>query len=314
MEFTTPVSIKSEEPKIDYSSKILLLGSCFAENITKKLDYYKLRNLSNPFGILYHPAAIEKLILNSLRDFEYSEKDVFLHNERWHCFDAHSRLSNPVKEKLINQLNLALRNIREYLLGASHLIITLGTSRVYKLKENEKTVANCHKIPQNEFSRELLSVAEIKSSLLNIISEVKKLNPSINVIFNVSPVRHIKDGLIENNISKAHLLAALNEATGQERVSYFPSYEILTDELRDYRFYADDLIHPSNLAIEYIWERFVKAWFSSEAAGLLQEVESIQKALSHKPFNKNSEAYKKFVNTLRNKIISLKQKVSYFDF
>ena len=314
MEFTTPVSVKDEKPKIDYSSKILLLGSCFAENIAEKFDYFKIRNFSNPFGILYHPAAIERLILNSLQNFEYTEKDIFQRNGIWHCYDAHSRLSNLNKEQLLKELNLQLKNTKEYLEQATHLIITLGTARVYNLKTSGKPVANCHKMPQKEFVKELLSISEIKKCLFTIISEVKKVNPSIHLIFTVSPIRHVRDGLIENSISKAHLLSAVNEVIGEGKFSYFPSYEIMIDELRDYRFYADDLIHPSKMAIEFIWEKFVKSRFSSEGISLLKKVEKVQKAISHKPFNKDSESHKKFRENLKIQTKILEEQIPYLSF
>lgn len=309
MQFTTPVPVIGKEPKIDHHSRIFLTGSCFVENIGDKLNYYKLQNLRNPFGILYHPAAIENFFRKVEGNFNYTSEDVFFHNERWHCFDAHSALSDSHQETLLERLNENLQKTREFLKEASHVIITPGTSWVYRNEASQKLVANCHKVPQKNFARELTSPFEIHSLLNSVISTVKNLNPEANIIFTVSPVRHIKDGIVENQLSKAHLLTAVHAAIKEfpEKTSYFPAYEIVMDELRDYRFFAEDMIHPNAIAIKYIWEKFAEAWFSPEAMSAIKKVEDIRKGFSHRPFNENSVAHQKFLESLRKKIEDFKQ-------
>lgn len=294
---------------IDYKSKILLLGSCFSENIGDKLGYYKFQTLQNPFGILFQPKAIEKLIVNAINKKEYLESDLIYQNERWHSFDAHSSLSSADKKDILNNLNNAISATKKQLEEASHIIITLGTSWVYRFIESDTIVANCHKIPQKKFLKELLSVDEISEILDAITTLLKSVNKNISVLFTVSPVRHLKDGFIENTQSKAHLIAAIhNIINPRENIFYFPSYEIMMDELRDYRFYAEDMIHPNKTAINYIWDKFITTWFSKESKEVMQEIETIQKGISHKPFNENSEKHQQFLKNLdlkKQKIITI---------
>jgi len=190
--------LKANSP-INYSSKIVLLGSCFSDNIGEKLEYYKFQNLQNPLGILFHPKAIETLIVNAIEEKSYLERDLFFYNEQWHCFDAHSKLSNSSKEVLLSHLNQAIESTNQQISKSTHIIITLGTAWAYRFVENNHIVANCHKVPQKQFSKELLSVEEILQSLENMVSLIQKVNPDVAIIFTVSPVRHIKDGFVENN-------------------------------------------------------------------------------------------------------------------
>ncbi|MCF4101200.1 GSCFA domain-containing protein [Gillisia sp. M10.2A] len=318
MEFRTQIPLQEKSPKIGYQSDILLLGSCFVENIGEKLDYYKLRNRRNPFGILYHPLAISKFILKAVNEERYTEDDIFFHNERWHCFDAHSELSNSDKNQLLECLNANLGNALKYLKTASHLIITLGTAWYYELIENNESVANCHKFPQKHFNKKLLKIDQIITSLNLLLEAVQKLNPEITVIFTVSPVRHLKDGIVENQLSKAHLIAAIHQVVNTEgnvkHLHYFPSYEIMMDDLRDYRFYAEDLLHPNVVAINYIWEKFIEIWFSQTATNTLKKVETIQRGLSHKAFNETSTAHQKFLDDLQIKIEKLQNEYSHIQF
>ncbi len=316
MQFRTKIPLLSKAPKIDYQSKILMIGSCFVENIGEKLSYYKLQNLRNPFGILFHPGAIENFIYRAINSKEYSSDDIFYHNERWHCFEAHSVLSDPKGEELLKNLNQNLRLTRDYLLKTSHILITLGTAWVYKNIESGKAVANCHKLPQKNFSKELLGVAEIQQSLTSLLSALKSINPDLTIIFTVSPVRHLKDGFVENQISKAHLITALHPLIIKNNplAHYFPAYEIMMDELRDYRFYAEDMLHPNSVAINYIWEKFVEVWFSSEAVSTLKQIGAIQKSLAHRPFDENSISYQSFSQKLQEKIKDLKGEIPHLKF
>src|SRR5690606_34660936 len=235
MKFTTPVNVLQHEPKIDHNSKIFLAGSCFVENIGEKLDYYKLPNLHNPLGILYHPFGLRDFIERTVTGRKFFPEDVFFHNERWHCFEAHSSMSDPHRDDLLQNLNTALTSTREYLKEATHIILTPGTSWIYRRVENDVPVANCHKLPQVNFRKEISQVQEIEEAFNTIVFHIQELNPHAHIIFTISPVRHLKDGLVENQLSKSLLFVALhNLISTHKSTSYFPSYEILIDELRDY--------------------------------------------------------------------------------
>jgi hypothetical protein len=224
-------------------------------------------------------------------------------------------LSSSSKEEALNQLNQASALINTALKSNTHIIITLGTSWIYRFSESDKIVTNCHKVPQHKFKKELLSIVEINKSLSSIISLIRKVNPDINFIFTVSPIRHLKDGFIENQQSKSHLISALHQIIKkQENTFYFPSYEIMMDELRDYRFYKEDMIHPNQIAINYIWEKFYENWLSDEAIDLKKQVIKIQRGLEHKPFNPDSKKHQQFLLSLQEKIEILKKKYSHISF
>lgn len=315
MQFTTQIPVPKSNDRLDYNSRIVSLGSCFAVNIGQKFDYFKFRNITNPFGILFHPAALEKFIGFAVNDKKFGDADVFFHNERWHCFDAHSELSHIVKDVLLARLNEAVVMAQQEIKQATHLIITLGTAWVYRHSKSDSLVANCHKVPQTEFTKELLAPGAIKQSLQYIVNMITDANPAVHIIFTVSPVRHIKDGFIENQWSKANLITALHETlAGHVNTSYFPSYEIMMDELRDYRFYATDMIHPSQTAIDYIWECFTEAFITSEAQKTMKEADTIQKGLQHRPFNPDTGLHKAFTDKLAQKIILLRQRYPHISF
>ncbi len=318
MKLQTIVPLQKAEQPIDYSSKMLLLGSCFVENMGEKLDYYKFRSLQNPIGILFHPLALENLVERALAGKTYQENEVFEQNGIWHCFDAHSDLNALSREDLLNHLNQRLQETKAGLEDATHVIITLGTAWVYEHRLLGKTVANCHKVPQKEFEKRLLSTEEIQSSLHRLVNWVQQVNPKANLIFTVSPVRHLKDGFVENQQSKSHLITALHSvlsSRAQSRdVSYFPAYEIMMDELRDYRFYGKDLVHPNELAVEYIWEKFKSTWISPDCYSVMDEVDGVQKGLLHRPFNPDSEAHQTFRKSLRTKITYLQERYPFMKF
>ncbi|MBP0903220.1 GSCFA domain-containing protein [Mariniflexile gromovii] len=314
MKLQTQIPLQKQSSNlIDYNSNILLLGSCFVENIGEKLSYFKFQNLQNPFGILFQPKAIETLISNAINHRGYSEKDIFFHNEQWHCFEAHSKLSNPSKDVLLSNLNGAFEATNHHINTSTHIIITLGTAWGYRFLESNQLVANCHKVPQKQFGKELLSVEIITYSIEAIVDSIKNVNPNVSIIFTVSPVRHIKDGFVENTQSKAHLITAIHQFLNRQstidnrQLSYFPSFEIMMDELRDYRFYAEDMLHPNQTAIHCIWEKFQEVWMSSEAIKTMKVVEEVQKGLQHKPFNPNSEAHQKFVSVIKEKQFQLQK-------
>ena len=301
---------------INYESKVLLLGSCFSANIGEKFNYYQFQTHQNPFGILFHPKAIENLITHAINEKKYVSEDLLFQNERWHCFDAHSNLSSTNQNALLSNLNTTIAATNKQLKTATHIIITLGTSWVYRYIKTGTIVANCHKIPQKKFLKELLSVTEITESLTTLISLLNSINKDINVIFTLSPVRHLKDGFIENTQSKAHLIAGIHQLldTAPKNTYYFPSYEIMLDELRDYRFYAEDMLHPNKTAINYIWEKFLETWLCEKSKPIMKEVDAIQKGLAHKPFNEDSEKHQQFLKKLEIKKEALKKAFSFFEF
>ena len=315
MKLTTPIKLSRQNPPINYSSKVLLLGSCFAQNMGAKLEYYKFQQYTNPFGILFHPVAIEKLITRAIDQNWFTSKDVFLQNEQWHCFLAHSKLSNTSEEDLISALNSALEKLRTSLLEASHVVFTFGTAWVYKHLEKDTIVANCHKVPQKEFVKHLLSPDDVSDVLLGIETKLRTINPTCSIINTVSPVRHIKDGLIENSRSKAHLIAGVQEIVSPEKLNhYFPSYEIMMDELRDYRYYKEDLIHPNETAIAIIWEKFLSSWVASETFEIQKKIAVIQNGLLHIPFNENSKAHIHFKKDLEVQISQVQKALPWATF
>lgn len=317
MQFTTKVSIPKSNHPIDYNSKMLSLGSCFAVNIAEKFNYYKFQYIVNPFGILFHPVAIHEIIRRCIQQDFFSENEIFFHNERWHCFDAHSDLSDVNKENLLQKLNHSLFELKSQIESSSHILITYGTAWIYREKSTQKIVANCHKVPQSQFEKELLSATSIQKSVENTITLIQSVNPNASFILTISPVRHLKDGFIENQQSKANLISGIHQTLNSQlntnnrqpiTLNYFPSYEILMDELRDYRFYAQDMIHPNQMAIDYIWERFVATAIAEESIPIMEEVASIQKALAHKVFHPDSQSHQNFLLQLNQRMAQLQEK------
>lgn len=315
MNFTTKIPISKSNSPIDYSSQIVALGSCFAENMGEKFDFYKFQNTTNPFGIIFNPVSIEKILERAIHLNYFTETDLFFHNELWHCYEVHSDLSQPNKEAMLSNLNRLLTEMNSKLAAATHLFITYGTSWVYQLKASNAVVANCHKVAQDQFEKVILSVTEIENAIQNSIDLIQKFNPTCQVVFTVSPVRHIKDGFVENQRSKANLISAMHTSISQHPTSsYFPSYEIVMDELRDYRFYAQDLLHPNAVAIDYIWERFCESNITDAAQQVMQEVESIQKGMAHRPFHPDSISHSKFLQKLKEKSAQLEAQYPYMKF
>lgn len=316
MQFTTKIPVQKSNFPIDYDSKVMLLGSCFAENMGKKFDYFKFQATTNPFGIIFNAVSLEKLIRRAVENRTFTENDIFFHNDLWHCYEVHSELSNSDKDAFLESLNDIIRSTNKQLNDSTHIIITLGTSWVYRNIETNEIVANCHKVPQKQFTKEFLSIHQTEESLQSIISLIHSVNPNCNFIFTVSPVRHIKDGFTENTLSKAHLIAAIHKTITNHKsnIIYFPSYEIMMDELRDYRFYAEDMLHPNQTAIDYIWIQFFENYISESVFGLMNEICSIQKGLQHRPFNPNTESHQKFVLTLEEKMKRINERLPTIQF
>ncbi|MDR2223441.1 MAG: GSCFA domain-containing protein [Flavobacteriaceae bacterium] len=317
MKFTTVVPIKEAKRRITYDDRILSLGSCFAVNMSEKFKAFQFQNTVNPFGILFHPLAIERLLHYAVEGYEFTAQDVFEHNEVWSCLMAHSDLNELEEEDIVTKLNVKLFDLQVALKDASHLVLTFGTAWVYEHIETQEVVANCHKLPQHLFRKRLLSYTELLDSYHRIVKLVQTINPTIHIIFSISPVRHIKDGVVENQRSKSLLIAALHqllEEVNNDNLSYFPAYEVLMDELRDYRFYTADLLHPNSIAIDYIWERFVETNISVEMYPIMKKVDEVQKGLAHRPFNPTATQHMVFLDTLIEKIDFLLEKYPFMNF
>ncbi len=310
MKLRTEIKLEPQQQnQIDYTSKILLLGSCFSENIGNKLTYYKFDTVVNPFGILFTPTAIEKVIQDTISKKKYDLKDLVLQNGLYHSLHHHSDISDTNAEQVLNNIHQAQKSCLERLKTATHIIITLGTSWIYQYLKTKEFVANCHKIPEAEFTKKLLSISEIENSLQEIIKTIRKVNPNTQITTTISPVRHTKDGLIENSLSKAQLLTAVHKTRENHHAAYFGSYEIMMDDLRDYRFYDADLIHPNTTAINYIWEQFSNVWIIEKAKSYFKRIVSVQQSKLHKPFHKNSEAHQQFLDKLAIKQTALEQEL-----
>lgn len=300
MQFRTQIAIQKTKSPIDYHSKMVLIGSCFAESMAQKFDYFKFQNIANPFGIMFNAISIENIIDRIANNKLFAEKDIFFQNDAWHCFEVHSCLSHPDKNIFIDQLNLILLQTSSYFSMATHFIFTFGTSWVYRNILNNQVVANCHKMAQSHFNKELISIDATQKSIENIILLILSINAKAKFIFTISPVRHIKDGFFENNVSKGILQQAFfivlhsqELQSARNTLEIFPSYEIIMDELRDYRFFEADMLHPNQIAIDYVWQQFVLSNVNSNTQYLLKKVEAIQKMLGHRSINFNADATKK---------------------
>ncbi|MDA9125581.1 GSCFA domain-containing protein [Flavobacteriaceae bacterium] len=315
MKLQTQLPLEIQSPVIDYSSKLVLLGSCFAENIAKKFSYYKFQNNVNPLGVLFHPIAILDLLSRARQNKFYTENDIFFSNGYWQSFQAHSRLNSTSQSEILDHLNKALKSTQDQLQSASHVILTFGTAWVYEHIQSKTTVANCHKQPQREFDKSILSVDELQDTFNSIISILKSFNPKVTVVFSISPVRHLKDGFVENNLSKAHLMTALHSIINTtENTCYFPSYELLMDELRDYRFYKQDMVHPNQIAIDYVWEKFQSIWIHPETIPIMQEVNQLQKGFAHKPIHPMATGHAAFLSSLSKKAQALESQFPFMKF
>lgn len=316
MQFSTPLILGKPLHHISYDSQTLFLGSCFATHVSAKFAYYQFRQWLNPFGILFQPTAIERVTSRALNGSPYSETDIVPAHGQFACFDAHSQLNAPDVSSALDQLNGANEQLRMALTQATHIVFSLGSAWTYTYKESGKEVANCHRIPQSQFSKWMLSAPEVTQSLLNIERQIRKVNPGVTLIYTISPVRHLKDGFVENQRSKSSLILGLHEflTLRPEHNYYFPAYEILLDELRDYRFYGSDMLHPSPIAVDYIWERFSQIHLHPQVAQTMEEADRIQRSLAHRSFSEQSHEHQKFKADLHKRIQDFKTKIPWADF
>ncbi|UCE93772.1 MAG: GSCFA domain-containing protein [Flavobacteriaceae bacterium] len=314
MKFRTEIDIPRGAVEIDHQSELVLIGSCFSEEISAKFDYFKFSAFTNPFGILFNPVSINNAVKHCVEGRTFDPSDLYFHQNKWMSLYHHGSFDHSDPEKVLTLINRNIRKGQEAFQNATHVIITLGTSWVYRFRSNGNIVGNCHKIPQKEFTKELLSSEEIHANLKNMVSLIRKVNSNCTFLFTVSPVRHLKDGFIENTLSKALLQKAVHELKKESEINYFPSYEIMVDDLRDYRFYKQDLVHPNEMAVDYIWELFKKSWISESAKKDMIEIEGIQKSLAHKPFDRDSKEHQKFLLQLQGKIQNLKKRLPGVEF
>lgn len=304
--FQTRVEIPHSTLKISYEDKIMTLGSCFAENIGKKMNAVYFLTDVNPFGVLYNPISISNSIELLLQNKIFTVDDIFENQSIWQSFSHSSQFSNPSAEACLNVINSQVELSGNFIRQTNILMITFGTAWVFEEVKSGRVVSNCHKLPAKEFVRRRLTVTEIVIEYQILIIRLQTLFPNLQILFSVSPIRHWKDGAHENNISKSILLLAIDEIQKQfEHVHYFPAYEIQMDELRDYRFYASDMLHPSEVAVDYIWNRFSETYFSLQTQQLKFQIEQYNADLAHRPIHPESEEFKKF----QQKILERKTKI-----
>ena len=314
MQFKTTIDVPHSTFEISHTQKGMAIGSCFTTNIGDRLLQTKFPILVNPLGTVYNPVSIAQTINLLLGEIPFNEQNLFFANDVWQSYYLHTSFSSVNKQEVL----LSFNNIKKVFLEKYHFIdylfLTLGTAWVYELIETKQIVNNCHKTPSSQFTKRKLTVDECVSVLEHVITKLQRINPHLQVIFTISPIRHWKDGAHENQVSKATLFLAIDSLQKKlKNINYFPAYELLIDDLRDYRFYNNDMFHPNDMAIEYIWETFSKTYFSKETTSIISQVEAIQKAIEHRPFNTNSNSYRVFLqNTIEN-CSSLLKKYSFLD-
>jgi hypothetical protein len=314
MEFRLAFTPKPSVSKINHRHQLFLIGSCFTENIGSKLKQAKFSVLENPNGILFNPISIVKSLNSYIDNRQYTAADLFYQNECWNSWEHHSRFSHPDKDSCLQTINQSQQAAHQFLKKAHWLLITAGSAFVYEL-DGGAVAANCHKVPTDKFNKKLLSPTQIENAFSSVLEKIKVFNPSLQVIFTISPVRHLRDGFVENNRSKAALIQAIHQLVdANDHLFYFPAYELVIDDLRDYRFYAEDMVHPNYAATNYVWEKFTDTLIDEPSQQLIKQINQLNAAVSHKPFNPTSAAHKKFLKVNLEKLTALKTQFPYLDF
>lgn len=312
--FRTKVKIPDFKFSITYKSRLFFIGSCFTENIGNLFVKNKFNTTVNPYGVLYNPISVKNSLEILIQNKQFTEKDLHFHNNLWFSFFHHTSFSDNDKQKCLLKINSEIQKATQQLKQCDFLFITFGTARVYKYLKNKQVVSNCHKIPAGEFKHDLLEVDDILTIYLPFLQKIKQFNPKIRIVFTVSPVRHWKDGANGNQISKSTLLLSVNKLKNQNDFCYyFPSYEIVLDELRDYRFFAEDMLHISPVAINYIWEKINEHFFCPETKEQVKTVSQFVRASEHRPFNNQSEEYRFFKQKITGKIKHFQKKYPDID-
>lgn len=309
MNFRLTFPVAPLGPSMQYSDKLLLSGSCFAEEIGHRLEQHKFDVLLNPNGILFNPLSIAHSMQQYLDNKHYSADDLFLHEDIWHSWDHHSRFSGTDRDAVLAQINASQAAASERLREADWLVITLGSANAYYLKENNRLVGNCHKVPDAAFTKKLIPADEVISALDNMMHRLFFVNRKVNILFTVSPVRYARDGVVENNLSKAVLLQAVHHLVNKfDRLFYFPAYELVLDDLRDYRFYKEDMVHPNEQAVQYVWEHFLKACVQPASQVVAHQIAEVIRAMGHRPFNRESPGHRQFMAAMEKKVKQLQEK------
>lgn len=321
MKFHFEFDIKKITNPINHQHKLLLMGSCFTENMGEKLRKQKFQVLENPNGILFNPVSVSEAISAYISNKKYTPSNLFQYNEAWHSWKHHSRFSGITAIESIDKINTATAAAHEYVKNADYVMITLGSAWVYELTEKaigaelHSVAANNHKAPADWFSRKLLTVTNTIEVLENMLAQLFLFNPAIKIIFTISPVRHLREGVVENNRSKAVLIQSVHELVDKySQLYYFPAYEIVIDDLRDYRFYAEDLVHPNYQATQYVWEKLIAACMNEQTQLLMKDIADINLAFQHKPFNGASTQHQKFLSSYLSKTKQLLAQYPYLDF
>jgi hypothetical protein len=307
MEFRLAFDPPAFEKKINIHDKIIMVGSCFTEHIHSYFSEYKFSCIENPHGTLFNPISIFKSIQHYIDKTIIDEQSLFHHNGLWSHWDFHSRLSDSKPDLAVAKMNSAIENAHFFLKDANWLIITLGTGFVYEYQA-QTIVANCHKVPASSFKKRLLSLQEIEHAFQQLYDQLKSFNPLLNLVFTISPVRHLRDGFVENNRSKAILHHVVGNFINTPDVFYFPSFELIIDDLRDYRFYAEDMVHPNYQATHYIWEKFSVACIDGKTRAFMKDMDQLNNAIKHKPIHPNSQEHIKFRDKFRSITEGLRQR------
>jgi hypothetical protein len=314
MEFQVPISLSPLPVPIKYGDKIILTGSCFTEHIGNALTEWKFDILQNPNGILFDPASVASSLIGYIQPKRFETADVFYQNELWQSWQHHGIFSHVDQSACLAGINASQERAHAFLKQADWLIITLGSAFSYRLAESGTPVANCHRAPAQLFQKHLMTIEEIHTALDSCLYQLFYFNPGLKVLFTISPVRHIRDGVIDNNRSKARLIEAVHHLVNKfDRIGYFPAYELVIDVLRDYRFYDVDMVHPNYPATQFVLEKFVRQCLDAGAQGLLEEVKKIVIARRHKPFQPTTQAHRRFLQEQHAKAVALAQRYPFLD-
>ena len=290
------------------------MGSCFSQNIGQRLEDLKYNICNNPFGVLYNPMSIRNSLALLFNNYVFQADDLSLHQGLWHSFQHHSSFSHPDKDTCLATINSKLEEARNMVKDADLFIFTFGTAWVYELANTGQVVSNCHKVPAENFNRRRLALSEIVDRMKELFDYLKSIKPNLNIILTLSPIRHLKDGFVDNNISKSTLLLAIHELVEKlDYIHYFPAYEILIDDLRDYRFYDRDLLHPNEIAVDYVWDHFVASYLSERENSLRKTIQKIKAAKSHRAFNPTSAEHQKFIKKQLKQIEQLKKSTPHIN-
>jgi hypothetical protein len=310
MHFRTEIKVKPSYWAINYQTPTLLLGSCFAVNIGAKLQAAKLPVAINPFGVLYNPASIGNNVARLLSQQAFSPNELYQYRDLWLSFDHHSTFSSTDPAICQANINDNFAQTCHFLAKTRFLVITFGTAFIYKRQDTNQVVANCHQLPAAFFRRELLSVEQITAIWTPLIRQLLAQNPDLKLLFTLSPIRHWKDGAADNQLSKALLTVAIHQLIAQfsQQTTYFPAYELLMDDLRDYRFYESDMLHPNNMAIDYIWQKFREQYiYEASSQQLMRQISTIVQAAQHRPRQPNTESHRQFAQKMLHEIVLLEQ-------